>query len=422
MRKLKEIFKNIVIFVLVVAILALMLLAMPAKTISQSPFLSAVLAPFASYLGIPRAELTHTQQPTSTGSEAAQPLAITVKNAAGRCSFRYDAAAIDGAYETLGGLLAQALDTAQLPQPTTRARMFDALGAVSAAFRYPGSLPAEALAAWLGAQAENVSTDAEIFVLAVQGDNVRLYLSGSETFVCDTQLRAEDLQSLCDTYRPDGSFFAFEDTSGRYDRLDSGSLLTAQPTLRAAASANPCDSRYATDLAVALGFNPYGDASYTDTAGNAFFSDSVGSLRISAEGQILIQNEDPGRFAAGADTDAARIEAARKLLGKCLAGVQTDARLSFMQCTREGEDVVCTFDYVLNGTQVRRSDGPAAAVRFTGTALRSASFAVREYALQLDTLALLPSAQAAAIVPDGRELVVCYADTDTDRLSVGWCV
>lgn len=422
MRKVKEFFKNIIIFILVAAILALILLALPAKTVMQSPFLSTILSPFAQYLGIPHTELPHAQQTTSIGTEAAQPLAITVKNAAGRCSFRYDAAAVDSAYETLGSLLAQALDTAQTPQPTTRARMYDALGSVSAAFRYPGALPSGALASWLGVQSEIESIDAEIFVLAVQSDAVRLYLSGQETFVFDTHLRAEDLQSMCDTYRPDGSFFAFEDTSGRYDRLDGGSLLTAQPTLRSAASANPCDSRYATDLAARLGFNPYGDASYTDTAGNAFFSDTVGSLRISDTGQILIQNEDADRFAATADTDAARIEAARSLLGECLAGVQTDAQLSLLQCVREAEETVCTFDYVLNGTQIRRTDGAAATVRFTGTALSSASIVVRAYTLQLDALAILPAAQAAAIVPDGQELFVCYADADGESLSAGWCV
>ena len=190
--------------------------------------------------------------------------------------------------------------------------------------------------------------------------------------------------------------------------------------LRTAACANPCDSRYATDLAAHLGFNPYGDASYTDTAGNAFFSDSVGSVRILENGQIIIQNEDADRFAANADTDNARIEAARSLLGKCLSGAQTDAKLSLLTCEADGEDTVCTFDYVLNGTQVRRPDGPAATVRFTGTALRSASVSVRTYTLQLDTLALLPAAQAAAIVDDGQELVICYADTDGESLSAGW--
>lgn len=422
MRKIKEFFKNIIIFLLVAVILALMLLALPAKTIMQSPFLSEVLAPFATYLGISRAELTHSQQSSSTSAEAAQPIAITVKNAAGRSSFRYDAAAIDGAYETLGGLLAQALDTAQPPLATTRARMFDALGSVSVTFRYPGALPSGALAAWLGVQSEIDSVDAEFFVLAISEGAVRLYLSGEDTLVCQTQLRAEDLQSLCDTYRPDGSFFVFEDTTGRFDRLDKGSLLITQPTLRSVAAANPCDSRYATDLAAQLGFNPYGDASYTDTAGNAFFSDSVGSVRISENGEILVQNEDADRFASAADTDAARIEAARTLLGKCLANVQTDAELSLLQCVREGEQTVCTFDYILNGTQVRRTDGPAASVRFIGTTLRSATVAVRAYTLQLDTLALLPAAQAAAIVPDGQELLICYADNGGESLSAGWCV
>ncbi len=416
--RLKELCKDILAIVLVIAILALLLMAVPPKTITQSPFLTRILQPFSSFFGI------HTTsryiKPAETGAAAAQPLSITVKNAAGRCSFQNDEEKLDSAYGALGGLLSQALDTAHTPQITSRARMFDALDSVSIAFRFPDALASDALAAWLGAQMSSAGRPAQTYVLCVQNDAVRLYLDGDETTVFETDVPAQSLRALCDSYRPDGSFFAFEADTDAFLRVDAGSLIAPSVSLRAVSASNPCDSRYSTDLAVSLGFNPYGDASYTDDVGNAFFSEPTASLRVSSRGRVFFTNEDSARFAASADTDQARIEAARTLLTQLLGGVKTDGQLYLLRCKTDADQTVCTFDYVINGTRVRRSDGPAATVRFAGTTLISASLSVRAYTLHTETLALLPAKQAAAIVPENTPMLVCYADTDTDSLRAGW--
>ena len=108
------------------------------------------------------------------------------------------------------------------------------------------------------------------------------------------ELSGDALTQALDSYRPDGSFFALEDGTGRYDRVDPRSLIGGEtPRLYGATSANPCDARTITPLAAELGFNPYGDASYTDAEGNSFFSETGASLRITADGRLLLSVEEP---------------------------------------------------------------------------------------------------------------------------------
>ena len=76
---------------------------------------------------------------------------------------------------------------------------------------------------------------------------------------------------------------------------------------------NPCDNRYIESLATALGFNPYGDTSYTDSDGTAYFSEAGCALQISAAGEILLTSTAQDRFRAGGDGVAELVEEARRL-------------------------------------------------------------------------------------------------------------
>ena len=112
-RKILEIFKDVLIVVLALAIVVLTLLALPARTITSTPWLAAILRPVAPLFGLSQSELTYTGDVVADEVHgAAQPIAITVQNTAGRMSAQYDFAALDNAFEQLGGYLAQALDSA----------------------------------------------------------------------------------------------------------------------------------------------------------------------------------------------------------------------------------------------------------------------------------------------------------------------
>ena len=210
-RKILEIFKDVLIVVLALAIVVLTLLALPARTITSTPWLAAILRPVAPLLGLSQSELTYTGDVVADEVHgAAQPIAITVQNTAGRMSAQYDFAALDNAFEQLGGYLAQALDSAQGGRAVSQRELLAAFAEQGAAFCYPSALNPSLAAAWLNVDAPELP-DAQWFLLAVKDGGVALYLAGTECYRCETAVSAAALEAALDSYQPDGSFFAFED-------------------------------------------------------------------------------------------------------------------------------------------------------------------------------------------------------------------
>lgn len=419
-RRLIELGKDIVIALLTLVILVLILLALPSKTLTSTPWLAAAIKPFAGLFGMNEAELTYVETAVPAPS-AAQPLAISVQNLAGRYSAVYDETAVAQMYEPLGALLAQALDSAGEPAAASRASVYDALRAPSAAFSYSAALSADVLAAWLNASCAETDA-ARWFIVSLQDDTVRLYLVGERVQVCQTALSADALLSALELYTPDGSRFAFEAPES-FSRVDGLSLIPAQlPTLYAAQAANPCDARFTTNLAAEIGFNPYGDTSYTDAAGNTTYSETDCTLSVSATGEVTIRTaaDAQSRFTAEQDTPLAQIEAARALLARITALVEGEAQLYLSGYEKTDGGAVCSFDYILGGVVVQQSAGPAATVRFTGSQISELRVQLRSYTSSDEKLSLLPAAQAAAIVPSGTVLAVSYADTAAQSLMAGW--
>ena len=149
-KKWRERGKDVLIALLAVVLLALTVLALPVKTVTDTPWLAAVVRPFASLMGISQGDLTDTPlADTGSVTGAAQPVAVSVRNPAGRTSYQYSFAALDTAFEQFGASLGQALETAQEPQRTTALRVQAALGKTSVAFCYPCAISPELAASWL---------------------------------------------------------------------------------------------------------------------------------------------------------------------------------------------------------------------------------------------------------------------------------
>ena len=126
-RKWLERAKSLLIAVLALTVLALTVLALPAKTVTDTPWLAALVRPFASVMGLTQGELTATPMADAASvTGAAQPVAVSVRNPAGRTSFQFDTAALDTAFEQFGAALGQALEGAQEPQRTTALRIHGA--------------------------------------------------------------------------------------------------------------------------------------------------------------------------------------------------------------------------------------------------------------------------------------------------------
>ena len=421
-RKLLELLKSLVILLLAAAILVLVVLALPSNTVRQTPWLAALVRPFASYMGLSEAELTYTPTSSAALPGAAQPLLISVMQDAGRQSFQYDFAALDAAYEQYGSALAQALDSAESPVSASREEFLQALGRPGVAFRFPAPLSPALVAAWLGAQASELQCSADWYLLAEQEDAVQLYLMGESCCRAATGVSAEQLLSLVQSAIPDGSFFAFEDASGKFTRPDGLSLIqTHMPRIRSASAQNPCEARFISSMASVLGFNPYGEAKYVDPGGTTSFSETGCSLSVTAQGLVTLKcDADRSRFQAASEKQDARIEAARSLLSQIVASSAGNARVYLCGYEEQGAGALCTFRYYLSGAQISQSALAAATVRFSGTAVTQAQILLRTYALSQDDVYLLPAAQAAAIVREDGPLEILYADVGDEALYVNW--
>ena len=422
-RKWLERAKSLLIAVLALTVLALTVLALPAKTVTDTPWLAALVRPFASVMGLTQGELTATPMADAASvTGAAQPVAVSVRNPAGRTSFQFDTAALDTAFEQFGAALGQALEGAQEPQRTTALRIQTALGKTSVAFRYPGEISPALAASWLQVEtALDESVRAQWLILANEDAAVNLCLVGDELFVCQTQLDGDALEQLLQSCTPDGSFFAFEDAQARFSSVEPLSLLPGQtPQIHAAEAANPCDARFSDALAATLGFNPYGDARYTDDAGNTTYTETGYALSISASGELLLRADvQSTRFQAASGEQAELVECARSLLSAMTAGVNSDARLYLTDLEQNGSESVCTFDYFLSGIPVLPAGGYGAEVRFSGTSIVQVRLVLRAYTLTTQTLSVLPPAQAAAILPEGSALRLVYSDTSAG-ITAGW--
>ena len=218
----------------------------------------------------------------------------------------------------------------------------------------------------------------------------------------------------------DGSFFAFEAGQEPYAALDGLSLISAQSAqVSTGQSANPCDARFISALAAQIGINPYGDARFVDNDGTTSFTETNLSLRVSAQGQILLQvlQADP-RFQSASLDERDRIEAARSLLSSLTGDDYGDARVYLQSYTADGTQAVCTFGYYLSG--VEAAAGSGIEIRFDGTQITRASVLYRRFTLDLQPAALLPAAQAAACLPRGGTLRLLYAENAGGELAVGW--
>ena len=414
-RRLVELGKDAVLVLLLLGLILLTLLSLPVESVRQSPVLSAILQPLAPLLGLEQAELAY-MEVSEPVLDAAQPLAVSVSMSAGRYTARWDFAALDAAFETLGGALGEALDTAGETTPANEIQLRRALSGESVYFDYGLTLPAAVVASWLDAEAESELPDMHACVLAVEQDAVALYFLGEAVERAETALSVETLSKLLESFRPDGSAFAFEQDSA----LEAYTLLpeTSPAVPPSAVVGNPCDNRYIESLATALGFNPYGDTSYTDAAGTVYYSETGCALQISPTGEILLTSTAADRFRAAGPETAELVEEARRLVSLAAGDSAGEARLYLSGITASEEETVCTFTYYLSGIAVN-TGSPAARVVFSGQSVSRMEVQALQFTTTGQEILVLPVAQAAAVLPEGSALELRY-ELQGDTVQAGW--
>lgn len=412
--KIKEFLKNILIVLLICTLLLLCIAVLPSHTIRSTPWLAQVLQPIAPLLGLPEAELTYVAR-ADTVTDAAHPVAISIRTGGGRCSIMWDFSRLDRTFSLFEPLLGQSLSATSGFNTVTLSQIQTALSAPSVYFRYGSRLPTELLASWVDAQIQADVPESEICILSAQDETITVYLLGKELLAAKTQLSSEELLELMDSFDPDGSMFAFEAGSS----LHALSLLPAStPAVPAATASNPCDSRYIDALATALGFNPYGEGRYTDDQGTVLFSETNASLHITADGEITYDAER-AQFTAGSSKAEALAETARRLCDIVTESIPGEGRLYLAEFTRSGQETVCRFEYLVSGIGVAMSR-PAATITFDGLSVRSAIFCVRSFTGSGKVTYPLPVTQAAAVLEEGSHLELSYCINADNTLSAGW--
>ena len=420
-RRLLEVGKDILIAVLVLVNLALAIMCLPTKTLTQTKWLASALRPFAGLFGLNEAELTYTAP--ATGSAfigAAQPIAVTLSTEAGRQTAQYDFSALDTLYGQYGSLLAQALEGAQTPQACAESEFYKALRGPGAAFCFPGEISPAVLGAWLNVRAPE-GADAQWYLLALDGETVQLYLLGDGCYRAQTALSAETLAAELSAAVPDGSCFAFEADGAPYSALDPLSLISASSAaVCTGLGTNPCDARFISALATRIGINPYGDARFVGNDGTTSFTETGLRLRVSAQGKIDLQIlQSDARFQSTSAGALDRIEAARSLLSSLTGDSYGEARVYLQSYQEDGQSAVCTFGYYLSGVEVSPRGG-GIEIRFDGTQITNASVLYRSYTVTSTPAPLLPAAQAAACLPKGGTLRLLYAENTGGELAAGW--
>lgn len=408
--------KSVIIVLLLCSVVLLSLTAVGFSGSGDVPLLSDLRRFLAGEQILPPKKA---QEPTLT--DAAMPVVISVSSQAGRTSYHQDFAALDTAFESLGGHLAAALDTARDATEITGAEFAEAATGLSILFRYPGSIPLPVLAAWLDADASDLGLSSSVFLLAAEEDSVALLLriDGSYWHL-DTDADLASFRDVLDDMPADGTLLALE--SETYDRLDPLTLIDpARVTVPAASASNPCDESFLTNTATVLGFNPYDDTNYQDNNGTAY-SETDCTLQISADGVLTLRNQgQAARFTAQSDGDGDRIEYVRALLDAIAGDALGDARLFFTGLEQDEETTTIVFSAYLSGLPVECPDGPTVTAVFRGAILSELTFRIRSYTLsQTETIALMPAAQASAIASNGTLLQPAYADSDEAALTAGW--
>ena len=414
-RSLLEAGKTALIAVLVCTLILLFAASIPTDAIRSTPWLSTLLRPVAPMLGLPSAELAYVEDAQSVQS-AAQPMTISVRNSTGRCTAQWNFVDLDSTYEFLGSFLGRALDTAEPFAEVRPFQLMTALSSPSVCFDYGFVLPAALAASWLDSDLAQDTPDSSCYILALEKEQVWLYLQAETCYRALTQVNPEEFSSLLEQFSPDGSQFAFEAGS---HLQDLSILPKTVPGVRTATTESLVTSRYTETLANNLGFNPYDDSRYTDSTGTTHFSETGGSLKITAAGDVEMTLTTERITAAGNSLESL-VEKARSLLSLGMDSSNGDVRLYLCQITQNGEETICSFDYILGGIPVRWSGEAGAQVIFTGRAVTQLQMKAVRFAYTDEIQRLLPPVQAAAILPKNGALRLQYHTNEQGQVLAGW--
>ena len=327
-------------------------------------------------------------------------------------------------FAPLGTLLSEALRTARFYTDISEAALLEALDRPSVYCDFLNSLPLSVIGALMGGSGADSLSARCLAVAAEEDGSVALYLwDDGACLRRATALSLQDLEDVIGQYEQGNAVFAFDMTeSASAAAIRPLSLFLTDPVLPVLeGKAGTVSSGH---LLSAMGFNPHTQTRWTETGGTEVIVDCDRTLRLSPDGSFSYQSGGSSALSIASAGDTPTLQEAAAgvsaMLGKLMQG---ESCLYLTSISRSGDTVTLTYDYHHSGIPIRFADRSCGAkVTLSGNAVSAVSFTARQYTAADETALLLPLRQAMAVaaqVPD-RELLICYADSGTERVEPQW--
>lgn len=430
-----ETLKSILIVLLSLSAIYLALLTLNYSKVSWAP-LQSVLSLFGK-----QTEQTEAD-PFTPGqtSISPRPVRISVCDGVDRFASQYDTQQTDQLFDELAILLTEGLAGASAPQEISEEAWRQALQAPGVWFDFLGTLPLDALYAWLGEGGVNpaLTHSARQMAVALNEDGqVCLYYHNEADglyYACATTVVYEGhMDILVSGYGSNGISFVFELEEKRgYEGLDPYVLLSADPlhppVYHASNPLGEVNDAMVSELQQAVSFQPQSNSVYP-VANGIRIREGRETLEISRDGTAIYHAGDSDSFRYPISEDGgvlALIETTWQLAADTVGRLCGDARLYLMGVEKlaDGSMQVC-YGYSLNGADVALPDS-ACAAEFIVQSGQITDYALyfRSYESTGQTSLVMRELQAAAaleaIDPECRELILCYSDTGGDSVQAGW--
>ncbi|MBQ5740216.1 MAG: hypothetical protein IIV78_07385 [Oscillospiraceae bacterium] len=347
--------------------------------------------------------------------------------------FGADTSTADPLFEAPGAFLGEAIGSAQAGAQVSDGEFLEHLLLPGLYFDFYSELPLELLSGRLGASiSTNGDVSARRCLLSPLGDSVALYVqgeSGFRRFAC--AVSASALTEYLDMQEGNGAEFAAV-LGEHYEHLAPYTVLPAEMQARKKLIAgNPLADFDNTDFLSRAEFNPHTQDRYAESSGTLVILEGQRILRLQNNGTAIYSGSEAevgSLYRVSSAERATRSEAvagARNLLAALLSGHLGEASL-FLHSVEETESGFrLFFDYAVDGTSVRFSDGTHAAdVSVSGNSITEFSIHCRRYQKTESDSLLLPTEQAAAVsrIYGGGELSVAYIDAFGESISADWVI
>ncbi len=372
-------------------------------------------------------------------SETVRPLRIAARlpgdSDSAICGILYDETACDSLFGQVAGMLSETLSEAETPEGVTRNEWEELLQTQPGLMMdFQGAIPLSVLSGWLSGNPIALDSPVRRVVLAVESGTVTVtYRDEGNGFYRRIRSQVANPDHLLDILgqlTENGAFYAFQ--SEEYAILDRDTLLPADsPQPMVYTASNPVEEGSASleSLMENLGLSVNANGIYRGADSEWVARSGGDTLRLSDDGVAVYEagegTED--RFHLGGGQDPSlydQVEACRRLAVSALSGRIGEGRLGLLSVRETEQGLEVRFGVSLNACPVVASQGNGARFLIRDGRIERFEMVFRSYVPAEEVTQVLPPRQALAALEaqqlSGKELLMVYNDTGSERVEAGW--